>query len=225
MRSYKAWRKFYWKNLLQSDYFSSPSSVDCCKGRRPLTPRRRRSSCQTDPLPLFFSLPFKQGDVVCRCQTSLRSPSTRCSLSPMNPASAAASPSIGRALQETIRMGLWFVVFFQESSPRVQEKKEKTYLTYPGALQGSHTIVGVFSILKKKLISQQIWIRRKQKEEWHLFIFYLPPVAFLTLRCSVVNKSLRAVDIQSDILAEGLDSFSSLLRVKRKNKTKWNTEV
>lgn len=54
---------------------------------------------------------------------------------------------------------------------------------------------------------------------FYLFIFlffHLPPVAFLTLEGCTVNSSLRVVYTQSDILAEGADSASSLLRVKRK---------
>lgn len=52
-----------------------------------------------------------------------------------------------------------------------------------------------------------------------LFCFHLPAVPFLTLEGNTENKSLRAVYIQSDILAEGADSSSSSLRrVKEEEK-------
>lgn len=116
-----------------------------------------------------------------------------------------------------------FCFFFTRRFTQSSGRKRKKNLTYSAALQGWWCCVGIHFFQKKPKnpwFLSEIRIQMSEKEEWHLFhlfyFFHLPPVAFLTLEGRPVNKPLRAVNIQSDILAGGADSSFSLLGVKRK---------
>lgn len=158
----KAWRKLDWKNLLQSDYFFSPSSIALvvAKVADLWPPRRRLSSCQTDPLLLFFSSPSSRRDVegadgLARHHHQLAAPCPRWTLLPPRPPHRLVPLSrkpVGW------KFGLLGFFLFKRVHPEFKKKKKKTYPTYSAALPGWLTTLGFFFfyLKKKNLISQQI---------------------------------------------------------------------